>query len=419
MRIKDIQTAIIEANYDWTIIKVITDEGIEGLGEAFFAPGLTAYIHELKPVLIGEDPMNVDRLFRRMRTASIAGGLTGMVLHGITGIETALLDIVGKKLKTPIYQLLGGKYRDNIRIYADCHAGDGLDSLSPVLLTRKPSWDTSIQEDVGNDAGELSMKYHGGKSSDVGQIKPSDYAKQARKMADQGFTALKFDVDVPNPYSRDDYNRSLTLKEIEYMVNLVEAARNAVGDEVDVAIDCHWNYNVNDAIRLARECEPYNLLWIEDPIPPENIDSLRWVTHETRVPIASGENHYLRHQFAEILQKQALNILAPDFQKVGGLMEARRIADLADMHNVAIAPHNISSPIGTMAAAHVCAAIPNFLVLEWHSASVPFWDDLAKDRDQPLINQGYLAVSDKPGLGIELDEDVAYKYKKAGEPFFE
>lgn len=417
MRITDIQTAVIEANYDWTIIKVSTDEKIVGYGEAFFAPGLTAVIHELKAVLIGEDPRNVDRLFRRMRTATIAGGLTGMVLHAITGIETALLDIVGKKLNVPVYQLLGGKYRDKIRIYADCHAGEGLESLSPVLLTRTPSWDES--SDGEEEEQELSMKYHGGKRSEAGQIKPENYAEQARKMADKGFTALKFDVDVPTPYSKDDYNRSLTRQEIDFMASLVAAVRDAVGKEIDVAIDCHWNYNVNDVLKLARACEPYDLLWLEDPTPPENIDALRWVTHATQVPIASGENHYLRYQFDDILQKQAVNILAPDFQKVGGLLEARRIADMADMHNVALAPHNISSPIGTMAAAHVCAAIPNFLVLEWHSASVPFWEDLAKNRDQPLIEAGYLTVTEQPGLGFELDEDVAYQYRKAGETFFE
>ncbi|HET7580266.1 MAG TPA: mandelate racemase/muconate lactonizing enzyme family protein [Bacillales bacterium] len=419
MRILDIQTAVIEANYDWTIVKVITDEKIVGYGEAFFAPGLTALIQELKTVLIGEDPRNVDRLFRRMRTATIPGGMTGMVLHAITGIETALLDVVGKRLKTPVYQLLGGKYRDKIRIYADCHGGDGLESLSPVLLTRTPSWSSEESKADRNDEQELSMKYHGGKSAEAGKISPEDYAKQARKMAEKGFTALKFDIDVPNPYSLDDFNRTLTGKEIHFMVQLVSAVREAVGDEVDVAIDCHWNYNVNDALKLAEELENFNLLWLEDPTPPENIDALKWVTHETRVPIASGENHYLRHQFAKILQHQAVNILSPDFHKVGGLLEARRIADLADMNNVAVAPHNIASPIGTMAAAHVCGAIPNFHVLEWHSASVPFWSELAKGDDGPLIEQGYLTLDEKPGLGVELDEEVAYRYKKHSESFFD
>lgn len=235
-------------------------------------------------VLIGGDPRNLD----------YAGGLTGMTLHAITGIETALFDIVGKKLNVPVYQLLGGKYRDKIRIYADCHAGDSLESISPVLLTRTPHWDKNANVE---EEQELSMKFHGGKRSEAGMINPENYAEQAKKMVAKGFTALKFDIDVPTPYSMDDYNLSLTRKEINFMVSLVAAVRNAVGDDVDIAIDCHWNYNANDVIKLARACEPYDLLWLEDPTPPENIDALRWVTHETKVPIASGENHYLRHQF--------------------------------------------------------------------------------------------------------------------------
>jgi gluconate/galactonate dehydratase len=188
---------------------------------------------------------------------------------------------------------------------------------------------------------------------------------------------------------------------------------------VDLAIDCHWNYGVNDAIRLARACEPFDLLWLEDPVPPENPDAMRRVTAATSTAIATGENQYQRHQFRELLERQAVDILAPDFQKVGGLLEGRRIADMADVHYVAVAPHNISSPIGTLASTHLCAAIPNFLALEWHAASVPFFDDLIRGRKAPLIEKGYIAVPEKPGLGIDLDESVAYKHRKRSEAFFD
>jgi L-alanine-DL-glutamate epimerase-like enolase superfamily enzyme len=237
-------------------------------------------------------------------------------------------------------------------------------------------------------------------------------------MKRRGFTALKFDVDVPTEYSLDDYNRSLTSREIDLMASLVGALRKALRREVDLAIDCHWNYGVNDAIRLARACEPYELLWLEDPVPPENTDAMRRVTAATSTPIATGENHYQRHHFRELLEREAVDILAPDFQKVGGLLEARRIADMADVHYVAVAPHNISGPIGTMASVHLCAAIPNFLALEWHAASVPFFDDLIEGRKGPLIKNGYIEVTQEPGLGIELNEKVAYKYRKPGEAFF-
>jgi gluconate/galactonate dehydratase len=417
MRIKKIQTAVIEANYDWTIVKVEADNGLVGWGEAFFAPGLTATLRELDPVLLGEDPRDVDRLCRLMRTAFSPVGTAGMGYHGISGIETALWDLVGKDSGLPVYQFLGGKFRDRVRIYADCHAGSGLASLSPVLLPRVPSWMTEGKK-KGASRMELVPKYHGGQKSEAKEIRARAYARRALEMKRRGFTALKFDVDVPTDFSLDDYNRALTRREIDVMVGLVAALRKALGKSVDLAIDCHWNYGVNDAIRLARACEPYDLLWLEDPVPPENNDAMRRVTQATTTPIATGENHYQRHHFRELLEREAVDILAPDFQKVGGLLEGRRICDMADVHYLTVAPHNISGPIGTMAAVHLSAAIPNFLALEWHAASVPFFDDLVAGRRGPMIEKGYIRVPDEPGLGIELNERVAFKYRKRGEPFF-
>ena len=417
MRIARIQSAVIEANYDWTIVKITTDNGLVGWGEAFFAPGLTATLAEFDAILIGEDPRDVDRLCRLMRTALGPVGTSGMGYHALSGIEAALWDLVGKDTNLPVYQFLGGKYRDRVRIYADCHAGKGLDSLSPMLLPRTPSWMGESKKNR-NRKTELTPKYHGGRKSEAKEIRARDYARRALEMKRRGFTALKFDVDVPTEYSLDDYNRALTRREIDLMAGLVAALRKALGKEVDLAIDCHWNYGVNDAIKLARACEPYDLLWLEDPLPPENTDALRRVTESTTTPIATGENHYQRHHFRELLEREAVDILAPDFQKVGGLLEGRRIADMAEVHYLAVAPHNISGPIGTMASVHLSAAIPNFLALEWHAASVPFFDDLVEGRRGPLIKDGYIDVPDKPGLGIELNEEVAYKYRKRGESFF-
>lgn len=417
MRVTKLETAVLEANYDWTLVKVHTDKGITGWGEAFFAPGMTATLREFNEFLPGEDPRDVDRLCRLMRTALGATGTAGMGYHAISGVETALWDIVGKATGLPVYQFLGGKYRERVRIYADCHAGHGLSSLSPVLLPRTPSW---MQRGKKLEPRtELSTKYHGGQKAEARHIRAADYARRAAEMKKQGFTALKFDVDVPTEFSLDDYNRTLTRREIDLMVGLVAALRKAIGKQVDLAIDCHWNYAVNDAIRLARACEPYDLLWLEDPVPPENNDAMRRVTDATSTPIATGENHYQRHHFRELLEREAIDILAPDFQKVGGLLEGRRIADMADMHYVAVAPHNISGPIGTMASVHLCSTIPNFLALEWHAAEVPFFDQLVKGRKKPLIQRGYIHVPDQPGLGIELDEEAAYKYRKPGEPFFD
>ncbi len=201
------------------------------------------------------------------------------------------------------------------------------------------------------------------------------------------------------------------------MASLVAAARNAVGMGVGLAVDCHWNYGVQAAINLARALEKYKLLWLEDPVPPDNIRALGVVQRQTRVPLATGENHYFRLDFERLIVDGGMRVLAPDVQKIG-LWEGRKIADLADMHYVNLALHNISSPIGTMAGVHLSAAMPNFLALEWHAASVPFFDQLIRGGDGPLIRDGKIAVPDKPGLGIELDEDVAFQYRKQDEKFF-
>ncbi len=244
------------------------------------------------------------------------------------------------------------------------------------------------------------------------------YAHRAKEMASRGFRILKFDVDVPTPYETDEYNRDLSAAEIEHMASLVAATRNAVGTEIGLAVDCHWNYSVQAAIDLARAVEPSNLMWLEDPVPPENIPAVGAVQRNTRTPIATGENQYLRLDFERLITEAALRILAPDVQKIG-LWEGRKLADLTDMHYVNLTFHNISSPIGTMAGVHLSAAIPNFLALEWHAASVPFFDELVKNAEGPMIRDGKIAVPDRPGLGIELDFDLAYQYRKPGEGFFE
>ena len=420
MKITDVRTAVVEANYDWTFIKVYTDEGVEGLGESFLAPGLTRIISDLKPLLVGEDPRNVDRLWAKMRwAASGAGSMGGIVYNAISGIEAALWDAVGKYHGVPVYQLLGGKYRDRVRIYADCHAGESLEALDSVMVARKPRW----IEDSGEVAlaSEINSPVHGRAygDADTDEVFTTQmYAEQARKAVAMGFTALKFDLDVPTPYASDSHSGTLSHAEIKYMSSLVAAVREAVGDAVDIAFDCHWRYNTSDAQRLAYELEPYGLMWLEDPVPPENIAAMRRVTRSTRTPISSGENYYLRYGFREALETGGLDIIAPDIQKAGGLLEARKIADLADTHYTAVAPHCIASPVGTLASAHVCAAIANFLALEWHGMSVPFWGEMVTGLDGPVIEDGYITVPDSPGIGVELNEEVARRYVREGEPFF-
>ena len=404
----------MESNFDWTIVKVETDDHITGYGEAFVGPGLTAVIREFGEILQGEDPTSIDRVLRRLR-GSCVHAQPGLAFHAIHGIETALLDAIGRRYAMPVWQILGGKYRDHVRVYADCHAGEALESITPLLVPRDPQWMRGADDEQRQSL--VSLKHHGWDAAGSGHLTPEAYGKRAREMAARGFRILKFDVDVPTPYETDEYNRDLSAQEIGHAAALVAGAREAVGMEVGLAIDCHWNYGVQAAIGLARALEPYKLLWLEDPTPPENIGALAQVQRNTSLPVATGENHYFRLDFERLIVDAGLRLLAPDVQKIG-LWEGRKIADLADMHYVNLAWHNISSPLGTMAGVHLGAATPNFLALEWHAASVPFFDALVKDGNGTLIQNGKIAVPGAPGLGIELDEDVAYKYRKPGEKFF-
>jgi L-alanine-DL-glutamate epimerase-like enolase superfamily enzyme len=325
------------------------------------------------------------------------------------------LDALGKTYHMPVWQILGGKYRDAVTIYADCHAGQSLESISPLLLPRTPNWIESEAEAARH--GVISLKHHGWDASKKESLTPAAYAKHASEMVDRGFRMLKFDIDVPTPFETDEYNRSLSPPEVEYGAELVHGVRQAVGPKIGLAIDCHWNYSVETAVAIAQALEGAGLLWLEDPIPPENIRAIGEVQRNTRTSIATGENQYHRLDFQSLIVDAGLRILSPDVQKLG-IWEGRKLADLADLHYVNLAWHNISSPIGTMAGVHLAAATPNFMALEWHAASVPFFEQLRRNGDGPLIRDGRIQVPNEPGLGVELDEDVAYRYRKPGERFF-
>lgn len=416
MRITKISTAVMESNFDWTIVKIETDEKITGYGEAFLGPGLTGVVREFAAILVGEDPASIERLIRRMRSSSVHAS-PGLVWHAIGGIETALLDCLGKRHKMPVWQLLGGKYRDTVPIYADCHAGEALESITPLLVPRTPQW---MREGGALEERKsvVSLKHHGWDAAGGDHLTAEAYAARARQVAERGFRIMKFDVDVPTPYETDEYNRDLSPAEVDYAAMLVRAVRDAVGMEMGLAIDCHWNYGVEAAVSLARALEPCRLLWLEDPIPPDNIRAIGEVQRNTRTTISTGENHYWRVDFERLITEAGLRVLAPDVQKLG-LWEGKKLSDLADMHYVNLTWHNISGPVGTMAGVHLGAAIPNLVALEWHAASVPFFDQLVKGATEPMIRNGRVAVPDTPGLGVDLDEDVAYRYRKPAEPFFE
>ncbi len=368
--ITDIQTAVVSGNFPWTFVRVYTDAGIAGTGEAYWGAGEAEIIDRMTPFLVGENPLDIDRLYEHLvQKMSGEGSIAGKTISAISGIEIALHDLAGKLLEVPAYQLLGGKYRDAVRVYCDCHAGD--------------------------------------------ESAPEANAAEARRVVDElGYDALKFDLDVPSGQERDRINRHLREAEIEHKARIVEAVCEAVGTDADVAFDCHWSYTGGSAPRLLEAVEPHDPWWIEDPVPPENHDVQREVTHRTTTPVAAGENVYRVHGHRRLIEEQAVDILAPDVPKVGGMRETRKIAMLADLYYIPMALHNVGSPIATVAGAHVGAAIPNALALEFHSYELEWWEDLV--AEDGLIENGRMAVPESPGLGLTLDLDVVEEHLAPG-----
>jgi galactonate dehydratase len=379
--ITDLSTTVVDGNFPWTIVTVETDDGTTGIGEAYPSPGVHEVITDyLRPVLVGENPLDVERLYNLMRTSlSGRGSQWGIGTIAISGVEIALWDAAGKLLDQPVYQLLGGKTREEIRVYADCHAGE---AMVPAA-----------------EAGQRAETY-----------RPDAYARAAREAVDDGFDLIKFDLDVPSGREVDRKSRHLDGPEIEHKRRLVEAVVEAVSD-VEVAVDLHWNFSPETAVRLCEAIEPFDLAWVEDPIPPENVDAMSDLARSVNVPLLTGENRYGRHGFRDLIEAGAVAFLAPDVPKVGGIAETRKIAAAAETYYQSLVPHNVGSPVATVATAHVGAAVPNVVAVEHHARDVPWWEDLVV-REEPLVDGGRLAVPDGPGLGIELDWDVVAERRK-------
>ena len=304
MKIIRLKTAVVEGNFDWTFVHIETDETIVGLGECFFAPGLTSILRSLEPLLLGEDPCDIHRLFRKLRLAtSGAGSIGGIIYNAISGIEAALWDVLGQSLGVPIHRLLGGKFRDKVRIYADCHGDEALECLDEVLRSRPAKW-------LSKDSAHVAKDYFGHTGEESTSL-AADYRRHALEKKAEGFTALKFDLDVPGTQGPDPYTRVLSNRAIDHAVSLISAVRDAVGIDTDIAVDCHWRYSASDVVKVARELELFRLLWLEDPIPPDSIAALREVSSKVRVPIATGENLFLFEGFEEIIAEHALSIVTP------------------------------------------------------------------------------------------------------------
>jgi len=341
-------------------VEVFTDEGISGIGESlgYKTTGVIQSIRELGKSLVGGNPFNVEALWENM--FRIGGNMAA-----VSGIETALWDIIGKALGTPVYNLLGGKCRDKIRVYAD-----------------------------GFFRGAAYVQ--------------EAYAEKAVIAVGEGLTALKMDVDEPIP-SGKALNRSLTTTDLHLTERMVKATREAVGAEIDLCIDAHGAFDVSSAVKLGRKLEDYDLMWIEDPVPMENMSALAKVSRETATPICTGELMETRFSFRELFERQSADIIMPDLARAGGILEMKKIAAMADTYYIPVSPHNMAGPLATIASAHLCACIPNFMILEYQMGDIPWRDELLS---KPLpIKDGYLDLFDEPGLGVELNRKAIEKYK--------
>ena len=364
MRITDVEVIAVKGRhwprFPMVFVEVHTDEGLTGLGEAlpFQATGILESLGQSGEAVRGADPFQVEyhweRLFR-----------SGAHLPSLSALETAMWDIIGQALNTPIYNLLGGACHERIRVYADGFFREG-------------------------------------------QPTPEAYAQKAQEAVAQGFDALKMDVD-DFLESGKALDRSIGPAELREIAETVEAIRSAVGDEVDLGMDCHWAFDVSSAIRLGKALEPYNLMWLEDPIPSGNVAALAKVSAEVDVPICTGELLETRFGFRELLEEQAADIIMPDLARTGGILEMKKIAAFADTFYVPVAPHNMMGPVATMASVHLCACVPNFRILEYQMGDVAWRDDLT---DKPLsLKAGNLELPTGPGLGIRLDHAEVKKYR--------
>jgi len=380
LRITDMRLAVVCSNYDYPILRIDTNQGVYGIGEIRDA-GHTIDALRFKHFLLGQNPCNIDMIFRTIKQFGASGREGG----GVSGIEIALWDLIGKVYGVPCYQFLGGKYRDKVRIYADTPRPEKLtpEGYAKRVLGRKELGITLIKFDAGLD---LVADMDGGL---VGSSAKYEY---------KGRYSSHWNA-------RGAVGTQLTDKGIGKFVELVSAVREAVGWETPLAIDHFGPITVNDSIRLGNALEPFALAWMEDLLPWRDVEANRLVTRAINVPTLNGEDMYLWDGWREMIEKRAIDIIQPDLLSAGGMLETKKIADYAERYGLPTVLHCACSPIGYMANVHCAAAIPSFIALENHWLDLPFWKDLVTGLPEPFMEGGYVAVPETPGLGVDLDYD--------------
>ncbi len=376
MKIIDVKVWLVEGvKYNWTLVKIYTDTGHTGVGEATNWPGSPIVYEAAKHVgqrIIGLDPMKTDFIWTKLYRDLNWIGPYGASMCAISGIDMALLDLKGKVLGVPCYELLGGAFRKEILLYANY-------------------WFTG------------------------GGHNPEDYARQAQAVKAAGFTGLKFD-----PFAHTNYlygedlaaNLTLTAEQQDLAFDVSKAVRDGVGPNFDIMIETHAMLNYRVAVQMAQRLSELNITWYEEPAGPENADNLRAMRERipSNVSICVGERHYTRHGIRPVLEKNICDIMMPDITRCGGPSEMKRMATMMEAYNVLLAPHNPNGPLSTLASAHVCASVPNFFRQEFMFNDVPWRDEVIDHPIKDMVKNGHLVLSERPGLGVDLIEEEMLKH---------
>jgi L-alanine-DL-glutamate epimerase-like enolase superfamily enzyme len=372
-----------------TIVRIDTNQGVYGLGEVRDGASAT-YALMLKSRILGENPLRIDFLFRKIKQFGGPARQAG----GVVSIEMALWDIAGKVYGVPVYQMLGGRFRDRIRIYADTTESKDPKVYARNMKIRKEEMGlTWLKMDLGIDMVEDTP----------GTVtRPSGLSRW-----DESF--------LPHPFVATE----VTDKGIDMLCEYVAAIREAVGMEIPLSMDHLGHIGVKSCIRLGKAYEKYNLSWMEDLIPWQYTDMWQRITEESPTPTLTGEDIYLKEDFIKLCERHAVSKIHPDLATSGGILETHKIGDAAMEYGVPMAMHYAGLPIGCMASVHCAAATENFLALENHSLDVPWWQDLVEGIDKPIINKGYITVPETPGLGVTLNEDLVRRHLAPGTGYFE
>ena len=356
MRITQVQPFVCHCyRTNWVFVKVSTDEGLHGWGEAtleYREPALAEAIRGMERRLLGRDPHEIEAIWHECyRDTYFRGGPLGM--SALSAVEMALWDIKGKALGVPVYQLLGGKVRDRVPCYAN-------------------GWFSPAKT-------------------------PEQFAEKAKAAVARGFSGLKWD-----PFGKTYLN--IGKAELRQALRCIEAVVEAVGDQVEILVEAHGRFNVATAVRIGRALEDYDIAWYEEPVPPDNLEALAEVKQRVRVPVAAGERIYSRWDYQRFFALRCADFAQPDPSHVGGINEVKKIAAQAEANHLAICPHNPSGPVANAVSLQLAACVPNFHLLETMALDVPWRADICDESI--LFADGLMSVPDRPGLGIELNEEA-------------